>query len=69
MLHIFLYIFLPAGLNVLCCLLMFFLPPSSSKGCVRSLNTILSVLIFWLPIVSIVMVAYLNVPSRYAPLR
>ena len=40
-------IFLPlVGLNILSCLLMFFLPASSSKGSVRTLNRVLSLIIF-----------------------
>ena len=51
--NMFLYVFLPlAGLNVLSCLLMFYLPASSSKGGVRSLNTVLNVLIFTATIIS-----------------
>ena len=35
-----------AVVNIFSCLLMYFLPATSSKGCVRSINTVLNILIF-----------------------
>ena len=46
------FIFLPPpGLNFLSCLLMFFLPASASKGILRSLKTVVSLLIFSIAII------------------
>ena len=63
-LDIFLNIFLPlVGLNVLSCLLIFYLPATSSKESVRTLNTVLSVLILCATILSPLLAGVLAVPT------
>ena len=60
----FLYVFLPlAGLNILSCLLIFYLPATSSKENVRTLNTVLSVLIFCAVILSPILAGVLAMPA------
>ena len=64
MLHIFLYIFLSlAGLNILSCLLMFWLPASSPRGYVRTLTTVLSLLIFSATILCPLLAGLLVIPA------
>ena len=63
-LHIFLSIFLPlASLHVLSCLLMFFLPASSSTGSVRTLNTVLNVLALTATVLSPLLAGVLAIPA------
>ena len=63
-LHIFLSIFLPlASLHVLSCLLMFCLPASSPTGSVRTLNTVLNVLVLTATVLCPLLAGVLAIPA------
>ena len=64
LLHIFLQIFLPlAGLSILSCLLVFCLPASSPRGSMRTINTVLSLLIFTATVLCPILSGVLAIPA------